>query len=518
MAEVKCIFQTVVKLDAVPVVGRTGTVVDPQCPNKKNRVKCQEMSQTTPAVPSQLPKGLVGSRCTANIKIAGQDFNCLLDTGSQVTTIPVSFYNKHFADQPVKPLCELLQVEGAAGQAVPYLGYVEIVVTFPSEFLGADFDVATLALVVPDVGAHQSPVLIGMNTLEPLYSQYMGSEFSNFQPTAHGYKAVLKLLQIRHQQQQAGSGEVMRLASRTPVLIPAGHTTVVEGSIHSSMSSPGQWALVEHPASPLPGGLCVKNSLIMLPSQSHEKIPVILSNESDQDVTVPPLSTIAQLAVSLQILSHSVSSKPSPSESSSTTLKLEFGESPVPAEWKSRITEKLKQIPEVFSLSDTDFGRTDKVKHHIKLHDETPFKHRARPIHPHDIEAVRQHLRDLLEAGVIQESESSFSSPIVVVRKKNGDIRLCVDYRKLNLQTVKDAYPLPNLEESLSALSGSKWFSVLDLKSGYYQIEMDEADKAKTAFVTPIGFWEFNRMPQGVTNAPSTFQRLMEKSMGDLHL
>lgn len=86
------------------------------------------------------------------------------------------------------------------------------------------------------------------------------------------------------------------------------------------------------------------------------------------------------------------------------------------------------------------------------------------------------------------------------------------------MQTVKDAYPLPNLEESLSALSWSKWFSILDLKSGYYQIEMNEEDKAKTTFVTPIGFWEFNRMPQGVTNPPSTFQRLMEKSMGDLHL
>lgn len=221
-------------------------------------------------------------------------------------------------------------------------------------------------------------------------------------------------------------------------------------------------------------------------------------------MTIPPLSTVAELAVAPQILSHTVSTSRSPS-GSSPDLKLDFGESPIPPEWKRRIAEKLNQIPDVFALSDVDFGCTDKVKHHIKLHDETPFKHRARPIHPQDIEAVRQHLRDLLEAGVIRESESSFSSPIVVVRKKNGDIRLCTDYRKLNLQTVKDAYPLPNLEESLSALSGSKWFSVLDLKSGYYQIGMNEADKAKTAFVTPIGFWEFNRMPQGVTNAPSTF-------------
>ncbi len=93
----------------------------------------------------------------------------------------------------------------------------------------------------------------------------------------------------------------------------------------------------------------------------------------------------------------------------------------------------------------------------------------------------------------------------------------CVDFRKLNSQTIKDAYALPNLEEAFSVLTGSKWFSVLDLKSGFYQIEMEEADKQKTAFVCPLGFWEFNRMPQGITNAPSTFQRLMEQCMGDLN-
>ncbi|KAL1246763.1 hypothetical protein QQF64_034300 [Cirrhinus molitorella] len=102
--------------------------------------------------------------------------------------------------------------------------------------------------------------------------------------------------------------------------------------------------------------------------------------------------------------------------------------------------------------------------------------------------------------------------------KKNGDVRLCIDYRKLNLQTVRDAYALPGLEETFSALTGSKWFSVLDMKSGYYQIEVEEADKPKTTFVCPLGFWEFNRMPQGVTNAPSTFQRLMERCMEDINL
>lgn len=106
-------------------MGLTETVADPQCPIQRKHVECHEVTQTNPTVPARLPKGLVGSCCTANIKIAGED------TGSQVTTIPVSFYNQHFVDQHAIPLCDLLQVEGAKGQAVPYLGYVEMVVTFP---------------------------------------------------------------------------------------------------------------------------------------------------------------------------------------------------------------------------------------------------------------------------------------------------------------------------------------------------------------------------------------------------
>lgn len=112
-------------------------------------------------------------------------------------------------------------------------------------------------------------------------------------------------------------------------------------------------------------------------------------------------------------------------------MEFNFADSPVSPEWKDRITTQLNNLPEVFSQHDLAFGCTDKVKHHIRLHNETPFKHCARPIHPQDLEAVCKHLRGLLEAGVIRESESPFSSPIVVVWKKNGDVRY--DYRKLNL-------------------------------------------------------------------------------------
>uniref|UniRef100_A0A8C7YJX3 Gypsy retrotransposon integrase-like protein 1 n=1 Tax=Oryzias sinensis TaxID=183150 RepID=A0A8C7YJX3_9TELE len=495
-------------------MGQTGTVSNSNRP--KNSVTCKEQTYSTPVLQSHLPRGLVGSKCSSEVDIAGQISHCLLDTGSQVTTVPVSFYNKHLSRQPLMPLCELLHVEGAGGQAVPYLGYIELTVKFPRDFVGAETEVSTLALVVPDSQTEtQSQVLIGMNTLEQLYDQHLHSDHANFQPATYDYKVVLDILQLRHQQTQLGSKGVARLSSKTPVVIPAGHTVVVEGAIQTNAPPAGCCVLMEHPATPIAGGLCVMSCLITISQQTPHKVPVFLKNESDKAVCIPPWSIIADFVSTPQKFSHDVYV---PSVPTTKSLQPDFGDSPLSADWKERITNKLNEIPEVFSQHELDFGRTDKVKHSIKLHDQTPFKHRPRPIHPQDIEAVRKHLQDLLQAGVIRESESPFASPIVVVRKKNGDVRLCIDYRKLNLQTIKDAYALPKLEESFSALTGSKWFSVLDLKCGYYQIEMAEGDKEKTAFVTPLGFWEFNCMPQGVTNAPATFQRLMEKCMADLNL
>lgn len=95
---------------------------------------------------------------------------------------------------------------------------------------------------------------------------------------------------------------------------------------------------------------------------------------------------------------------------------------------------------------------------------------------------------------------------------------MCIDYRTLNSRTIPDQYTIPRIDDTLDCLSGSKWFSVLDLRSGYYQIAMSEEDKEKTVFICPLGFYQFERMPQGITGAPAIFPRLMEKAVGDMHL
>lgn len=480
----------------------------------------------------KIPRGLVGSKTAANIKVNGIDCNSLLDTGSQVTTVSQSFYNLHLLNQTMHPVSDILEVEGATGDLVPYAGCVQLNIQFPKEFIASEPQVETLALVVPDVRSNSDiPVLIGTNTLDTLYEQYCESVPSD--NLYCGYQQVLQILQFRHKQQDGQLGFV-KLRSSEPDVVPAGKKVVLEGFVNVGGISNEKWALLEQPTlSSLPGGILIDRCLINLPARFPHKIPVMLSNETNHDIVLPTNCVIAKLSVPQRIAipqntpmnQKSEASQQQPASQTNQqecdmneSLKFEFGDSPLPEEWKARITKNLNSYSDIFSHHDLDFGHATKVRHRIQLKDETPFKQRPRPIHPQDYDAVRRHLQTLLDAGIIRESESPFSSPIVVVKKKNGDIRLCVDYRKLNIQTIKDAYALPNLEESFSALSGSQWFSVMDLKSGYYQIEMEESDKNKTAFVCPLGFWEWNRMPQGITNAPSTFQRLMEKCMGDINL
>ena len=132
---------------------------------------------------------------------------------------------------------------------------------------------------------------------------------------------------------------------------------------------------------------------------------------------------------------------------------------------------------------------------------------------------LRQHLKAMLESDAIRPSVSPYSSNVVLVHKKNGSLCICTDFRKLNSRTVRDAYNLPHVNDTIDTLIGSKYFSKLVLHSGYWQVKIDKADKYKTAFtVGNMGFYECNHMAFGLTNVPATFQRLMEHCIGEMNL
>ncbi len=182
----------------------------------------------------------------------------------------------------------------------------------------------------------------------------------------------------------------------------------------------------------------------------------------------------------------------------------------------AQVAELLIQHQGIFSKDDADLGMTHLVEHTIETGDARPVKQPPRKVPIALAGEEKKAIDQMLKQNIIQESCSPWASPVVLVRKKNGKIRLCIDYRKLNLVTIKDAYPLPTTQECLDAMAGSQYFSSLDMTSGYNQIPLRERDIPKTAFVTKQGLYEFKVMSFGLTNAPATFQRVMELALRGL--
>ena len=190
-----------------------------------------------------------------------------------------------------------------------------------------------------------------------------------------------------------------------------------------------------------------------------------------------------------------------------------------PEQLQIEATEMLKRNAKVFSKTDMDMGRTNLVKHHIKLTDPVPFKEAYRRIPLQMYDEVKAHIQEMLDLGDIRPSNSPWASAIVLVRKKDGRLRFCIDLRRLNNRTIKDAYSLPKIESILDSLIGAQIFSTLDLKAGYWQVEMAEEFKAYTVFTCgPLGFYECDTMSFGATNAPAAFQRLMHDCLGDVNM
>jgi hypothetical protein len=202
---------------------------------------------------------------------------------------------------------------------------------------------------------------------------------------------------------------------------------------------------------------------------------------------------------------YSVSSEPS---------QLNIG--PLDAKQGKQFSQLLMEFSDLFAQDTTELGRTDLVTHRIYTEEGPPIRSRPYSSSPTEQTFIKEEIQRMLDSGLIRPSSSPWTSPVVLVRKKNGKLRFCVDYRKLNSITKKDAYPLPRIDEMLNTLKGSKWFSTLDLASGYWQVAMHPTDREKTAFVTRYGIYEFNVMPFGLCNAPATFQRLMDRVYQDI--
>lgn len=440
-----------------------------------------------------------------------------------VSTITESFFEQHFAPWGADRLqsCHWLQLRAANGLAIPYIGYLELDVALCDKvFPGCGI------LVVRDPPGASSLVsgILGMNVIRRCYRDLFGAHGAalfNLPVVAQAPDSVIEALQQYHQSTMQHPKDLLGTAKvRGPraVRIPGGVVQFVASTCPEQFS--GQEVLFEPPQSGLPAGLFASPCLVQA-VRGTVYIPVV--NVGTTEVLLYPRTRLGALSyaqvVSLPTGVTEVRADMAtvsqvvggPAQSGVDSVDL----SALPEQDQAEVRSLLQKYSSVFSAHDGDLGCTNLISHDIPLLDSIPVRQRYRRIPPSEYEEAKAHINQLLEARVIRESSSPYASPIVLVRKKDGSLRMCVDYRLLNSKTRKDAFPLPRIEESLDALSGACWFSTLDLASGYNQVPVTEQDRPKTAFCTPFGLFEWNRMPFGLCNAPSTFQRLMQRMFGD---
>jgi transposase InsO family protein len=443
---------------------------------------------------------LVGDSNEAVVLIGGRECLALIDTGSQVSNLSESYYRKHLPEFQLYSLSEILEIEGVAGQLLTYLGYIEINLVIP----GTRTELWVPILIVPDTGfSKQVPLLVGTNVLNELKDKDTG--------TSSIWRTSLNNLAKDEESSD------MSVYCHRQLIIPANTSMLVTGRVGGrNVSTTG----VIHPADSLPGGLMMPVAAVDVDQKNTVTLQVM--NISARNITIPPRQKVAEFQQG-RIVSHQLNSMEKVADAVSAKLDdnchvpVDLDNSLLTQEQRRDTETRLDGWKEIFAASPTELGTAKGVKHSITLTDPAPFKDRPRRVPPGMLNEVREHIRDMLACGAIRNSSSPWSSNIVLAKKKDGSMRMCIDFRKLNARTVKDAYQLPRIDETLDRLAGARWFSSLDLQSGYWQVEMEEQDKPKTAFsVSGVGFFECERMPFGLSNAPSTFQRHMERTLADL--
>ncbi|GFY06098.1 retrovirus-related Pol polyprotein from transposon 412 [Trichonephila clavipes] len=295
---------------------------------------------------------------------------------------------------------------------------------------------------------------------------------------------------------------IRQVTANENITIPPRTEIIVPGYIGNDVSfNSGLIGSAENKAN----GLLIASTLVDL---SRKTIPVRICNVTEKPRVFQKGEVLATCSpVTCVCKSSSLLLSNSPQQLTPDLLE----NAELYPEQKSSAERMFQEFEDVFfSRNSSDIGHTTVTQHRIDTADHPPIKQHPRRLPFAKQEEVGTLLREMQENDIIEPSSSPWASPIVLVRKKDGSTRFCVDYRKLNDVIKKDSYPLPRIYDTLDTLSGHKWLSTLDLKSGYWQVEIHPEDGEKTAFTSGQGLWQFKVMPFGLCNAPATFERLME--------
>ena len=467
-----------------------------------------QVQSRTPVQPE-----LIGPACECELDIDSNHTKGLIDTGSTVSTISYAFYTKYLSHLELKPVKQILDIECADGSPLPYLGFIE-----------AELRVKYLSsLMVPFLVVHDTkynnfiPVLIGTNCLQPLMSDCKCKHGVRFLQVANltlPWYTAFQCLSARDRQLKKNGYSLGLVRNCEQTVLPSNQQITLSCYVDRALPYQSTLAMTQPSRlSSVSSDVDVPPMLISYDYKDNGRFDMVLSNITTRTVSIPSKTIICELHP--VTLDSTVRQK---TNVQSSIDQVEINQE-LPVDLREPCLAMLNQFQDVFSKGDDDIGHCTAVKHRIDLENEVPFKQRSRYIAPSMFDEVRNHFHQLLSAGIIRRSKSPWSSNAVLVRKKDGKLRVCVDFRQLNQRTVKDAYALPRIDDILQSLGGNSYFTVLDMKSGYHQIELEETHKERTAFtVGPLGFYEWNRLPMGLCNSPATYQRLMEDILGDLHL
>jgi transposase InsO family protein len=448
----------------------------------------------------------VGGHATyVRAKVGKQHHDCLLDTGSEVTIIPASMVDCGSLSETFHHLT------AANGTVIPLLGEIVLPIQI------GKYRSTLKGLVTEHIGE----IMIGVDWMT---SNKLIWEFGEKQIKVGGRSYKLK-------SQPMDTRWCRRVTLQEDCIVPARSeadipTKVICRNLQSVSGGNEQWGTM--PAV-LQKGMYVAGTLI--PEKRLCDIPVRVINITQEPVhlsagrkvtelqAVTPIGPLDESNVTVTTPHINNGDAPSDQELPEFVEKLlEEVHPSVPKAIVGQLKDLLLEYHDVFSKSELDLGRTNIVQHHIDTNGTPPFRQQLRRFPPPHIQAISEHVDNMLQQGVIEPACSPYASNLVLVKKKDMTYRCCVDYRQLNSTTRKDAYPLPRIDVCLDAMANSKWFSTFDLRSSYHQVKVADEDMDKTAFICPRGQFRFRTMPFGLCNAGATFQRLMDLVMSGLNL